>query len=67
MSVSKPFEENSLQNATQVVKNSSLNPSLITGTSRMAPILPPRPSNLVPSSGYGTVNSYMPYGGEKFS
>nr|CAI5840266.1 unnamed protein product [Callosobruchus analis] len=62
MSLSKPYENN-LQNASQIVRNSN---GLIS-SGRTAPVLPPRPLNSpavpVSSTGYGGVNSYMPYSG----
>lgn len=60
MSVSKPFEENSLQNVTHILKNSNLNSQSLMG-GRPAPVLPPRPNN---SSGLN--NSLMSYGGKNW-
>lgn len=62
MSVSKPFEETTLQNATQLVRNSNINTqSLMGDIRRPVPVLPPRPYN---SSGF---NNSMSYGGKKLS
>ncbi|XP_023015500.2 LOW QUALITY PROTEIN: peroxisomal biogenesis factor 13 [Leptinotarsa decemlineata] len=60
MSMSKPFEENNLQNSSQLVRNSNLNLPII-GGGRSAPVLPPRPFNSpLASNGYNnTYNSYM--------
>lgn len=61
MSISKPFEESSLQNVTQLVKNNNniISQPLMGDIRRPAPVLPPRPCN---SSGLN--NSYMSYGGK---
>lgn len=65
MSVSKPFEEGGLHHVAHVIKNTNIS-SPLQGSIRTAPVLPPKPSNLI-SSGYGTVNSFMPYGGKSIS
>ncbi|KAG5884614.1 hypothetical protein JTB14_023812 [Gonioctena quinquepunctata] len=68
MSLSKPFEEHNLQNASQLVKNSNVNLPMV-GSSRSAPVLPPRPYNSpVISNGYNsnTYNSYMPMSGPSY-
>lgn len=61
MSISKPFEDGSLQNVTQLVKNNNniISQPLMGDVRRPAPVLPPRPY----SSG-GPSNSYMSYGGK---
>lgn len=63
MSVSKPFEESSLQNVTQLVKNSGINSQSLLGDGlrRPVPVLPPRPNY---SSGLS--NSNLSYGGGNF-
>lgn len=61
MSVSKPFEESSLQNASQLFKNTNISSqSLMGDIRRPVPVLPPRPYN----SSVGINNSYMSYGGK---
>lgn len=71
MSLSKPFEDNSLQNASQIIKSTN---GIVSG-SRSAPMLPPRPSNTLATPANGLNNYYnsynscmpsMPYSGKQF-
>lgn len=67
----KPWESNSLQNNSQILKNENQQNGIMTGNLRSAPVLPPRPqTNIGAVSGLGLGNtyynnSYAPYSGKK--